>query len=71
MDFLFNFSSKPKRRKGPVSVSHQRLTDVMTRKDFFFEKDYLAPFAREHAGNGAPCGSTTHYYDVKSICIHA
>src|SRR6185369_5967191 len=49
--------------EGPVSISHQRLTDVMTWKDFFFEKDYLAPFAREHAGNGTPCGSTTHYYD--------
>jgi hypothetical protein len=56
----------------PVSVSHQRLADVMTRKDLFFEKDYLAPFARENAGNSAPCGSTTHYDDVEIIIgIHA
>src|ERR1043165_909055 len=58
--------------KGPVGVSHQRLTDVMTRKYLFLEKDYLAPLARQHAGHGAPCGSTTHYNDVKSIIgIHA
>src|SRR6185503_6875461 len=55
----------------PVSVGHQRFTNVMTRKNFFFEKDYLAPFTRENAGNRAPCGSTTHYDDVEIICIHA
>src|SRR6185369_7813739 len=58
--------------KRPVSVSHQRFADVMTRKDLFFEKNYLAPFARENAGNSAPCGSTTHYDDVEIIIgIHA
>src|SRR6185369_13114751 len=57
--------------EGPVSVGHQRFADVMTRKNFFFENDYLAAFARQNAGNGAPCGSTTHYDDVVCIVIHA
>jgi aminopeptidase N len=68
---FFQFLEQTQTPESPVSVSHQRFADVMTRKDFFFEKDYLAPFAREDAGNGAPRGSTTHYYDVESICIHA
>ena len=50
--------------KRPVGVGHQRLADVMARKYFLLEEDYLAPFARQHTGNGTPCGSTTHYYDV-------
>jgi hypothetical protein len=43
----------------------------MPRKNLFLEKDYLAAFARQNAGNGTPRGSTTHYDDVISIVIHA
>src|SRR6185437_13863725 len=58
--------------KRPVSISHQRFADVMTRKDFFLEKNYLAAFACENAGHRTPCGSTTHYDDVEIIIgIHA
>jgi hypothetical protein len=43
----------------------------MTWKNLFLEQDYLATFAGQNAGNGTPCGSTTHYNDVKFIVIHA
>src|ERR1700741_813532 len=64
---FLQFLEQPETPKGPIRVSHQRLTNVMPRKDFFLKQDYLASFARQHAGYRAPCGSTTHYYDVKSI----
>ena len=32
--------------KGPIRVSHQRLTNVMPRKNFLLEKNDLAPLAR-------------------------
>src|SRR6185503_3089163 len=63
---FLQFLEQAETSKGPIRVSHQRLANVMSRKYFFLEQDYLAPFARQHAGHGAPCGSTTHYYDVKS-----
>jgi hypothetical protein len=44
---------------------------MMTRKYFFFEEDYFAPFARENAGDRAPGGPATHYNDVESVGIHA
>src|SRR5262245_65069558 len=57
--------------KSPVSVSHQRLADVMPRKFFLFKKDYAATLALQNAGDRAACGSTTDYNDVVLICIHA
>src|SRR5678815_3138247 len=57
--------------KGPVSVSHQRFADVMTGKYCLLEQDYTATLAGQHAGDGTPCGHTTHYYDVVSIINHA
>src|SRR4051794_39966416 len=69
---LLQFLEYTKTTEGPVSVGHQRFADVMTRKNLFLENDYLASFARENAGNSAPCWSTTHYNDVEIIiCIHA
>src|SRR6478672_12073110 len=37
---------QPHAPEGPVSVGHQRLTDVMTRKHFLLKQDHLATFAR-------------------------
>src|SRR6185369_4977159 len=69
---LSQFFEYSKTLKGPIRVSHQRLTDMMSRKNFFLEKNYPPALARQHSSHGTPCGSTTHYNDVKSIIgIHA
>src|ERR1044071_2973395 len=40
--------------KGPIGVSHQRLANVMSRKNFFLAENDLAPLARQHSGHGTP-----------------
>ena len=68
---LFEFFEQAETTKGPIRISHQRLANMMTRKYCLLKQNHAAPFAREHAGNGTPCGSTTHYDDVEIIIIHA
>src|SRR5687767_15118135 len=68
---LFEFLEQAQAAEGPIGVSHQRFADVVTRKYFLLKQDYLAAFARQDAGNRTPCGSTTHYYDVVFVRVHA
>src|SRR6185503_7269330 len=39
---LFQLVDQTHAPECPISVSHQRLADVMTGKNLFFEQDYLA-----------------------------
>src|SRR6185295_8496096 len=57
--------------KGEVSIRHQRLANVMTRKTFLLKQHDLAALAREDAGDraaGVPAAHNNHF--VVSIDSH-
>src|SRR6266498_4091084 len=68
---LFELLEEAHALERPIGVGHQRFTDVMARKHFFFEKDDAAAFALEYAGNGAAGRTPAHHDNVIGICSHA
>src|SRR5262249_34982303 len=50
--------------KSKVSVSHQRLVDMMTRKSLLLEQHHTAAFARQDARDRASRWATAHDNNV-------